>query len=198
MFAASFAPPDPAGSYTAADRAHWPAADRGELLAGTWLPALPEVSAAHHRCVARLADEIRWLLPGQEGRLGLGPLDVRLPHTHHQGDNDILTVLQPDLFVVPDAARLDPETGFVGIPDWVIEVASPYFAERDTRRKRDLYQAHGVPEYWVALPEQRSVLVYRLEHGRYRLAAGHFGPGPMPVAALGGEAVEWAEVFDEA
>ncbi len=34
------------------------------------------------------------------------------------------------------------------------------------------------------------------ENGRYQVTGEYAEPGPMPVAAVPGLAVEWAEVFD--
>lgn len=54
---------------------------------------------------------------------------------------------------------------FSGPPDLVIEVMSPgkENRERDLLVKRQLYAKYGVEEYWIVDPENRSVLIYRLE-----------------------------------
>jgi Uma2 family endonuclease len=60
----------------------------------------------------------------------------------------------------------------MGAPELVVEVVSPGTenARRDRVAKRQLYGKHGVKEYWVADPENRSLEVYRLK--RRALALG--------------------------
>jgi len=63
----------------------------------------------------------------------------------------------------------DTKYGCRGAPDWIIKVLSPSTSLRDQRTKRDLYQQHGVKEYWIVHPTDRIVTVYVLENGRYGL-----------------------------
>ena len=71
--------------------------------------------------------------------------------------------------------------------------------DRDIQLKFDLYQRHGVREYWLVFPDAQAVVAYQLnENGRYQLTAEYAEPGPMPVATLPGLAVEWADIFDDA
>ena len=106
-----------------------------------------------------------------------------------------MDVVQPDLLVVRDPARLD-ERGAIGAPNWLIEVVSPGFVDRDIRLKFDLCQRHGVREYWLIFPEARSIAAYVLDAaGRYQVAAEYAAPGPMPMATLPCLAMTWAEVF---
>jgi len=36
-----------------------------------------------------------------------------------------------------------------------------------TQQKFDLYEEAGVQEYWIVEPEEKLVLIYNLENGRY-------------------------------
>ena len=48
---------------------------------------------------------------------------------------------------------------------------SPSSISIDRRRKLALYAAHDVPWYWIVDPEARTIEVYRLDAGAYRLDA---------------------------
>ena len=82
-------------------------------------------------------------------------------------DQQIDTVVQPDISVVCDPQKLKENRGCLGAPDWVIEVLSPGTAIHDQRTKRALYERHGVAEYWLVHPGDRSVTIYRLQAGVY-------------------------------
>ena len=125
------------------------------------------------------------------------PFDVRLTRDAGNGDAQIRTVVQPDIFVVCDKTKID-ERGCLGAPDWIIEILSPGNSAHDTKTKFDLYEENGVREYWIVVPGLQTVQTYSLDGaGRYQLAAEYAEPGPMPGATLPGLAVEWSEVFAE-
>lgn len=74
--------------------------------------------------------------------------------------------VQPDLLVIgagPDRQRLEDE-----IPALVVEILLPGAANRarDLEDKFALYQAVGVPAYWVLDPEVPSLRAWRLVEGR--------------------------------
>ncbi len=78
-------------------------------------------------------------------------------------------VILPTGPVVPDVVyiRMDnigiltPER-IVGVPDLVVEIASPGTAGYDRREKQDAYARSGVPEYWWVEPANRTVEVLTL------------------------------------
>ncbi len=47
--------------------------------------------------------------------------------------------------------------GVYGAPDLVIEVLSPSTAHRDKGDKKALYEKHGVKEYWIISPDEKSI-----------------------------------------
>ncbi len=59
--------------------------------------------------------------------------------------------------------------GVYGAPDLIVEVLSPSTARRDRGDKKTLYEQHGVQEYWIISPDEKSVEVYLLKDGKYEL-----------------------------
>jgi len=76
--------------------------------------------------------------------------------------------VQPDIMVVcnPDIIKKD---GIYGSPDLIIEVLSPSTAKRDRITKKNLYEKHGVGEYWLVDPRSFSIEVYLLKKRKYVL-----------------------------
>ena len=188
---------DPNGSYTYADYLTWKFDEFVELIKGKVLRPMSAPTSRHQQYSTNLAAEIRFFLKGKPCRVYAAPFDVRLTTGGANGDQQINTVVQPDICVVCDLAKIDVR-GCVGAPDWIIEILSPGNAGHDTKTKFDLYEESGVREYWIVYPGIRSVVVYVLDaQGEYQLTAEYAAPGPMPVASLPGLAVEWADVFDD-
>ncbi len=77
-------------------------------------------------------------------------------------EEEIRTVVQPDLVVVSDPKKLD-EKGCVGAPDLIVEITSPSTAGKDLKEKLDLYERRGVREYWIVHPGDETVMVFRLD-----------------------------------
>ncbi|MDI1276343.1 Uma2 family endonuclease [Methylobacter sp.] len=120
----------------------------------------------HQDIVFELGRQVVNYLQGKPCKGYTAHFDVRLPRKD-EADANVETVVQPDLSVICDPAKLDKQ-GCRGAPDWIVEVLSPSTALKDMNTKRGLYQLHGVQEYWIIHPEDRWILVYTLdEQGRY-------------------------------
>ncbi len=76
--------------------------------------------------------------------------------------------MEPDLFVVCDRSKIK-KTHIEGAPDFAVEILSPSTQLRDLGIKKDTYEKFGVKEYWIINPEDRTISVYLLEDGKYRL-----------------------------
>lgn len=67
---------------------------------------------------------------------------------------------EPDLMVVLNEHR-DRVSAYVrGVADIVVEVVSPESDDRDYGKKRLLYEAAGVPEYWLIDQIRERVVIY--------------------------------------
>ncbi|MDO7876926.1 Uma2 family endonuclease [Hymenobacter sp. ASUV-10] len=150
----------------------------------------------HQVVLSTITNIIRQYLKGSIGQAFVAPFDVRLTTNGGNSDQQITTVVQPDIFVVCDRSKLD-DRGCLGAPDWIVEIVSPGNTSRDTKTKFDLYEESGVSEYWIVYPGLKSVAIYVLDNGQYRLSAEYAEPGPVPVATLPGLALEWEEIFAE-
>ena len=151
--------------HTYAEYLAWSDERRYELIDGLAYAMLPTPSRQHQQLVGELFSQIHAQLRGHPCQVYVAPFDVRLPHGS-EADAAIDTVVQPDIAVFCDRSRLD-DRGARGAPDWVVEVLSPATASHDQLLKRDLYERHGVLEYWLVHPADRLVTVYRLQAGGY-------------------------------
>ena len=97
-----------------------------------------------------------------------------------QGLGEVITspidmVLSPHRAVQPDVAFIAKDRlaiiqrAILGPADLVAEVVSLGGRNRDRIEKRDLYEQHGVKEYWIIDPEPETVEVLALVNGRYEL-----------------------------
>ncbi|MDQ2770099.1 MAG: Uma2 family endonuclease [Bacteroidota bacterium] len=181
-------------SYTYADYLTWKFDESVELIRGKLMRPMAGPSRAHQDSSANILGQVLPFLRGKACRAYHAPFDVRLTTGGANGDQQIRTVVQPDICVVCDPAKLD-DRGCVGAPDWIVEILSPGNTARDTRIKFDLYEESGVREYWIVFPGVKTVAVYVLANEQYQLAAEYYEPGPIPVRTLPGLALEWEEVF---
>ena len=72
---------------------------------------------------------------------------------------------QPDIVVVCDEKKLD-EKGCKGAPDLVIEIISPSTAAMDLKIKLPLYEANKIKEYWIADPDKKIIMIFKLDKKR--------------------------------
>jgi len=178
--------------HTYAEYLTWPEAVRYELIEGEAYAMAPAPSRAHQRLLGELFRQIAGALDDSPCEVNLAPFDVRLPDAD-EADEDIATVVQPDISVVCDPAKLD-ERGCRGAPDWIIEILSPGSAGHDQIRKLAIYERHGVREYWLAHPVDRVVTLYRLADGVYGRPSVHEMEGRLACGACPRVEIDWARV----
>ena len=151
--------------FTYADYQRWPEEARYELIDGEAFLMAPAPLIEHQIIAGEIFRQLANALDGQACTPFVAPVDVRLPRAD-EADEAIDTVVQPDVLVVCDPAKID-RRGVRGAPDWLVEVLSPSTAAHDQIAKRRTYERAGVREYWLVHPGDRTLTVYALQDGRY-------------------------------
>lgn len=180
------------GRHTYAEYCSWPDDTRFELIDGIAF-AMNAPLRRHQAVLGELYRQVANALEGQPCRPYIAPFDVRLPRSG-ECDDDVDTVVQPDLSVVCDPGKLD-EKGCRGAPDWIAEVLSPSTASHDHILKRRVYERAGVREFWLLHPVDRMVTIYSLVHGRYGAPEVVELTGTTPVGILPEVLVDWDRVM---
>jgi len=181
--------------YTYGDYLNWPDEIRCELIEGV-IYDMTAPSRRHQQISMELATQIANFLRGKTCQVYAAPFDVRLPEKD-EDDNDVITVVQPDIVIVCDLKKLDTR-GCRGAPDFIAEILSPSTAAKDQIQKTDLYEKHGVREYWAIHPEDKMIFV-RLsgKNGKYGIPAIHEGKGRLSVAVLPELEIDLDMIFGE-
>jgi Uma2 family endonuclease len=156
----------PAGyTYTYADYLKFKFEERLELFKGHILK-MATPNRKHQVISMHLSNAFYNFLEGKSCYVFYAPFDVRLPVQNKTSDDEITTVVQPDICVICDETKLD-KRGCCGAPDIMVEILSPGNSKRELHYKFELYEESGVMEYWIVEPEEKLVLIYVLENGRY-------------------------------
>jgi Uma2 family endonuclease len=158
--------PDFGKLYSYADYLGWAEGERLELIDGIPYMMTPAPSRVHQEILFELGGQFRNALKGKACKGYVAPFDVRLSNSKKMNDDEIYTVVQPDLVVVCDRSKLD-KRGCNGAPDLAIEIISPSTASHDYIKKMELYEKHGVTEYWIVHPIDQVVMVHSLVNGQY-------------------------------
>lgn len=131
-----------------------------ELWEGV-LTMSPTPSFLHQEIAFRFHRTLHdWVAAHQLGKVIGAPIDMVLsPHR----------AVQPDLAFISKDRLTIIQRVIMGPADLVAEVVSLGGRSRDRIEKRDLYEQHGVKEYWIIDPEPETVEVLALVNGRYEL-----------------------------
>jgi Uma2 family endonuclease len=164
------------GKYSYADYLTWDIEEMVEIIRGKVYKWTAGPSRIHQKVAGKLLTYIHAILEGKPCEVYSAPFDVRLPKKSLK-DEDIFTVVQPDISVICDKAKLD-DAGCIGAPDLIVEILSPSNNKKDLQIKFDLYQEHGVREYWILHPFGQTLIIYMLVDGKY-LPSRLYGPGDI-------------------
>jgi Uma2 family endonuclease len=189
--------PDLNLSYTYADYLKWDLPEMVELIRGKIYEMSPAPSSGHQRVSGNLFVAISLFLKKKKCEVFAAPFDVRLPGKKDKSDKGIESVVQPDICVVCDSAKID-DRGCLGAPDWIIEILSRHTSAKDLREKFELYEEVGVTEYWVIHPSDHTVLVYTLNaQGKYEgILKPYTRSDKVQPKTLPGLIIDLAEIFE--
>jgi Uma2 family endonuclease len=151
--------------YTYAEYLTWRFEERVELIKGWLYKMSPAPRRIHQRIEAKLFASLFNVIDDNECQVYNAPFDVRLVKNKGQ-DEEINTVVQPDICVVCDEAKLD-EAGCLGAPDLIVEILSDSTAKKDYNEKFNLYEENKVKEYWIANPATKTIELFSLIKGKY-------------------------------
>jgi Uma2 family endonuclease len=188
--------PDPSFSYTYADYMGWKFLERLELIRGR-IFRLSAPSFNHAAVSVNLTVRLYNFLKPNPCFVFAAPFDVRLPPKGKTADNEIATVVQPDLGIICDHSKLEPR-GCCGAPDLVIEVISPSNRAHDVRTKYELYEEAGASEYWIVDPENEKLFVYVLnKDGKYGKGKIYTGEDVITSSVVCGFSVKATDIFED-
>jgi Uma2 family endonuclease len=178
--------------YTYADFLEWDESERYEIIDGEAHMMAPP-SRMHQEISMALSAMLYNYLKDKPCKVYTAPFSVRLFPAEDESDD---TVVEPDIIVICDPAKLD-DRGCNGPPDLAVEILSPSTSRNDRIVKFNKYREAGVREYWIADPEEKVVTVYVLKNGEY-IAANYDDTGSIPVTVLPGCEIDLKTVFGTA
>ena len=178
---------EPKTKLTYDDYAKTPEDERWELINGDLIMAAAPNTAHQSIELGIAAPMWTFVWDGDLGRVYTSPIDMVL--------SDYDTV-QPDVvFVSKEREGIITRPSIRGAPDLVVEILSPSTTRRDWQDKFDLYELHGVPEYWMADPDARVIWVFILREGEF-VEVGRYGEDDTLVSpTLPGFELDLSKVF---
>ncbi|RED75769.1 MULTISPECIES: Uma2 family endonuclease [Cohnella] len=132
---------------------------RSEMINGVTIMMSPRPVVNHNKIIVNLSILFGVYLKGKRCINLSDGVDVHLDEQNR---------VVPDSMIICNRDIIKRD-GVYGAPDLIVEVLSPSTARRDRGDKKILYEQHGVQEYWIISPDEKSVEVYLLKDGKYEL-----------------------------
>ncbi len=182
--------------FTYKDYLSWPEGERWELINGEAYDMSPAPTRRHQSISMYFSGVFSSYLKGKDCNVFAVPFDVRFPGGF-KADEDVDTVVQPDISVFCDEKKLD-DRGGNGAPDLVVEILSPSTAAKDLKEKFLLYERAGVKEYWVADPANKTLTAFILgDDGTYARGVVYAGKDVLKTTLFEDLEIKMEEVFEE-
>lgn len=135
------------------DYRHLPDDGKQYQIIGGELYMTPAPTTLHQRIALRIKVKLFEYVEKKElGEILDAPVDVVLSMTD---------VVQPDIvFVAKERLNIITKKNIVEAPDLVVEILSEHTESIDRNKKKELYERHGVNEYWMVDPEAKRIEQY--------------------------------------
>lgn len=130
-----------------------------EIINGKTIRMSPKPSLNHTRISRNIDRLFGRYLDGK--RCEAFPDGVEL----HLDDNNVVI---PDAMIVCNKDIIKGR-GIYGAPDLIVEVLFPSTAKRDRGYKKQLYEKHGIKEYWIVDVLGKSIEVHLLKNRKFEL-----------------------------
>ena len=132
-------------------------------LIGGDLIMTPAPSTYHQRLSKRIGYLLYEFVEKEKniGEVFYSPIDVLFSDTE---------VFQPDIIYISyKNSYLIGANKIEGAPDLIIEIISPSSVYYDLNHKKSIYEKHGVKEYWVVDPMNKTVKIFENKDGQFHL-----------------------------
>ena len=186
--------PDSSITYTYADYLQWKFEERLELFRGK-IFKLSAPNTRHQDISRNILVPIALFLKKKSCKVFAAPFDVRLPVKNKKKDDEVTTVVQPDICVICDETKIDSR-GCCGAPDLMVEILSPGNSKKEIRLKYELYEEAGVKEYWIVNPVEENIVVFILNEERKFCGLKMYASGDtIESLAVSGLKINLNEIF---
>jgi Uma2 family endonuclease len=182
--------------YSFADYLTWFDDVRRELIDG-FVKMLPSPLPLHAEVSYNISWHLGAIIKKRKCKCKIypAPFDVRLPKNGETADDQIHTVVQPDISVVCDPSKID-KRGCYGPPDMIVEVLSPTSLKRDVIEKFGLYEKVGVKEYWIVHTKDETITVFLLQDdGKYNNGTVYEEDAHVPVHIFDDCLIDLKDIF---
>ncbi len=170
------------GGYTYQDYAKLPEGAPYQLIGGNLV--MTAAPSTYHQIISAslMLTLSNFVHEQQLGVVLYAPIDVYFEETE---------TYQPDIiFISRERLNMIEEERIKGAPDLVVEILSPTTAYYDLKKKFKVYEKHGVEEYWVVDPGDRSIAVYENREGKLALVQEVTRKGKVQSKVLSGFELE--------
>lgn len=163
--------------------------ERFEIINNIRYDLKPSPSVIHQLLVTAFYDEINQTC-SSEGVIIVSPMDVHL---------DEKNTVQPDvIFIRNENFHIIKNQRIEGTPDLLVEILSPRTGAHDRIRKKALYEAFGVKEYWIVDPVHFTIDQFVLENGSFSLKEVYGEGNTMNSPLLSCIQIDVNELFENA
>jgi Uma2 family endonuclease len=141
--------------------------ERYEIIHGIRYDFQPSASFVHQILVTKLGNAMDSSCH-PNGIVVVAPMDV------HMNENTV----QPDIvFIRNENIHIVKNQRIEGVPDLLMEILSPSTGKHDRSRKKALYEAFGVKEYWIVDPLHYTIEQFELNNDGCYLLRAIYGEG---------------------